>query len=106
MMNTLVTHKKCPDYGIGCISQELAKSYKVNFGMFDTITCKKDMVEVIDVSHCKTISFTEFKNRILSDRSKLEYAIVGNELKHYVGIGWITIRVITAEDLQKYPRVI
>jgi len=31
---------------------------------------------------------------------------VGNELKHYVGIGWVTEKVITYNDLKLYPRVI
>jgi hypothetical protein len=36
----------------------------------------------------------------------LNNCIVGNELKEFVGIGWITIRVATEDDLKQYPRVI
>jgi hypothetical protein len=106
MVNTLVTHKKLKSLGIGCIAKELSKSYEVNFGTMDVLTCKKDAVEIVDTNKCKTVTFLEFRNRILSDKSELNYAIVGNELKHYVGIGWLTERVVTTNDLQKYPRVI
>lgn len=106
MINTLVKHKKLKTLGIGCISKELKNSYKVNFGLQDVLTCKKDSLEIVDISKCKTISFQQFKNRILSDNSVFSYAIVGNELKHYVGIGWITVRVVTQDDLTKYPRVV
>jgi hypothetical protein len=106
MINTLVTHKKLKSLGIGCISKELKSSYKVNFGIDDVMTCRKNMVEIIDTSKCKTVSFSEFRNRILNDNSLLNYAIVGNELNHYVGIGWLTERVVTIADLKKYPRVI
>jgi hypothetical protein len=106
MVNTLVTHKKLKALGIGCIAAELKNSYRVNFGISDVLTCKKTAVDPIDTSKCKTISFTEYKHRILSDKSVINDAIVGNELKHYVGIGWITTRVIKMEDLDTYPRVI
>jgi hypothetical protein len=106
MVNTLVIHKKLKSLGIGCIAKELKSSYKVNFGLDDVMTCKKDSVEVIDTSKCKTVTFIEYRNRILSDKSTLDYCIVGNELKHFVGIGWLTHRVVTLEDLKKYPRVV
>jgi hypothetical protein len=106
MINTLVTHKKLKSLGIGCIAKELSKSYKVNFGLTDRLTCKKTAVEPIDTSSCKTVSYREFRNRIMNDKSELNYAIVGNELMHYVGIGWLSERVITEGDLKIYPRVI
>ncbi len=106
MVNTLVTHKKLKSLGIGCISKELSKSYKVNFGTSDVLTCKKDAVIVVDTSKCNTITYHEFKSRIINEKSTLTNAIVGNELLEYVGIGWITKRVVTLDDLKKYPRVI
>lgn len=106
MVNTLVTHKKIKTLGIGCIAKELKSSYKVNFGLDDVVTCKKNMVEVIDTSDCKTITFNQYRNTILGVDSAVNYCIVGNELRHYVGIGWITVRVITESDLKKYPRVV
>jgi hypothetical protein len=104
-INTLVKHKN-KTLGIGCVSKVLNKSYKVNFGLEDVVSCKEDVLEVIDTSKCKTVTSQEFSRRILSDKSTLNNCIVGNELKEYVGIGWITLRVITEEDLKKYPRVI
>lgn len=106
MVNTLVKHKKLKTLGIGCIAKELKTSYRVNFGLDDVMTCKKDMVEVIDTSACKTITFNQYRNTILGVDSGVDKCIVGNELRHYVGIGWVTVRVITEDDLKKYPRVI
>ena len=106
MVNTLVTHKKLKSLGIGCIAKELSKSYRVNFGTEDVLTCKKTAVEVVDTSACKTVTFNEFRNRILSDKSTLDYVIVGNVVKHYVGIGWLTVGVVKEADLKKYPRVV
>ena len=105
-INTLVTHKKLQSLGIGCVSKTLKSSVKVNFGKYDVKTCKPEMLEIVDTSKCKTVSFDKFRDRILDDNSKLNICIVGNELKEYVGIGWVTIKIIDVNDLQKYPRVI
>ncbi len=105
MVNALVLHKKHLSWGIGCISKELSKSYRVNFGLDSVKTCAKDAVTVIDTSECKTITLQEYSSRILSDKSTLSHCIVGNEVRHFVGIGWITIKVVSLEDLNKYPRV-
>lgn len=104
--NTLVRHKKLTSLGIGCVSKILGKKVKVNFGTDDVATFSQAMLIPIDTSKCKTVSFQEFRSRIISDKSKLNKCIVGNELKEYVGIGWITLRVVTDEDLKTYPRVI
>ena len=104
--NTLVLHKKNIWLGIGCVSKVLKNTVKVNWGLDDCKACSPSMLNVIDTSHCKNITFHEFRSRILSDKSTLNDCIVGNELKHYVGIGWTTTRVVTYEDLKKYPRVI
>lgn len=107
MINTLVKHKKLKSLGIGCISKELKSSYKVNFGMTDVMTCKKDMIEVIDTSNCKIIGFDEFKRMTICNSSDIpNYIIIGNELKQYVGIGWTSQRVVTENDLKIYPRVV
>lgn len=106
MVNTLVTHKKLKSLGIGCIAKELKNSYKVNFGLYDVKTCPKQSVELVDTSNCKEVNYSEFRGRILKDNSKLGRCIVGNELKEYVGIGWVTLRVVTMQDLAYYPRVI
>ena len=106
MVNALVRHKKLKTLGIGCISKELKSSYKVNFGLDDVLTCKKNAVEIIDTSKCKTITYSEYRNRIINEKSTINKCIVGNELKEYVGIGWISLRAINSDDLTKYPRVI
>mgnify|MGYP001194047342 CR=1 FL=1 len=106
IQNTLVTHKKLQSLGIGCISKVLSKSVKVNFGLSDTKTCSTNQLNLVDVSNCKTVPFNDFRNRILQDKSDFNFAIVGNELKEYVGIGWITLRVVQPSDLLKYPRVV
>jgi hypothetical protein len=104
--NTLVTIKNKPDFGICCISKIFAKHYNVNIGTDGCEKIVKEKCLPIDVKNCKTITFNQFRSRILSDNSTLNDVIVGNELKHYVGIGWVTERVIDYEDLCKYPRVI
>ena len=106
MVNTLVLHSKKTELGIGCISKELKNSYKVNFGLQDCLTVKKELINVIDTSHCKTVTSREYSHRILQDNGTLSDCIVGNELRHYVGIGWTTTRVITLDDLKKYTRVV
>jgi hypothetical protein len=104
-VNTLVRHKKLKSLGIGCVSKVLKKSVRVNFGLDDTMTCKLLALEVIDDKDFPTINYSAFRNRILSTGG-INNCIVGNELKEFVGIGWITLRVVTIEDLKKYPRVI
>lgn len=104
--NTLVRHKTLKTLGIGCVAKVMSKKAKVNFGLEDVLTCSQTALIPIDTSKCKTVTFLEFKNRILSDKSTLNNVIVGNELKEYVGIGWVTLRVVTEDDLKKYPRVV
>lgn len=104
-INTLVTHKRLKSLGIGCISKVLKSSVKVNFGLMDTVTCKPSMLEIIDTDKCMTIDYNTYRNRILS-RDGIKNCIVGNELREFVGIGWITLRAINKNDLKKYPRVI
>ena len=103
MVNTLVTHKK--HKGICCVSKELTNHYIINVGLRDTKKVSKSSVKVVDTSNCKTITFTDF--RVMSMTNKVDTnVIVGNELKQYVGIGWVTVRLVTYDDLKKYPRVV
>lgn len=104
-INTLVTSKVSPDLGIGCISKVLKHSAYVNFGLYDTIKCKLKELEIVDVTNTRTIDFQELKNRVLRQSGE-NIVIHFNEVKEYVGIGWITLRVVTVDDLQKYPRVV
>lgn len=103
--NTLVFHKRNKTLGIGCISKVLTKSVKVNFGTRDVKTCNKSMLEIVDTTKCKTVTFNEYRTRVLKDNG-VNDVIVGNELQKFVGIGWVTTRVVTLDDLKKHPRVI
>ena len=106
-VNTLVTHKKLSSLGIGCISKTMKDSCKVNFGLHDVSTCKNSMLVPVDTSNCKTIEWQELRSLSIANSNKLPpYVIIGNELKHWVGIGWVSQRVVTLEDLKRYPRVI
>lgn len=105
-INTLVTHKKFKWLGIGCISKVFKNQYQVNFGTSDTSKVKKDLLVEVDTSKCKTIKFHELKRMVAANDKKLNYVIVGNELKCYVGVGLVSEGVITLNDLKKYPRVV
>lgn len=106
--NTLVRHKKIKSLGIGCVSKIFSKQVNVNFGQDDTVKCKIDILELIDVSKCKTITLKEWQSKSITNSFKNGegIVIVGNEVKEYVGIGWISLRVVTEADLSKYPRLI
>lgn len=93
--NVLVRHKKYQSLGIGCIAKVLKQSVKVNFGTEDVMTCKPQALTIVDTSKCQTITFHEFQQRILHEHSELNRCIIGNELKEYVGIGWVTLNVVT-----------
>src|SRR3989337_2352990 len=98
--NTLVTHKKLHSLGIGCVSKVMKKSLKVNFGTEDVVSCNPKILEVVDTSGCKTIKLSEFKSKTITNSfpSGEVCVIVGNELREYVGIGWVTKRVVTHDD--------
>jgi len=106
-INTLVRHKKLKTLGIGCVSKVLKSSLKVNWGLNDVGTHKENALEVIDTSACKNISFHDLRSMTICNSKNIpDYVIIGNELKQWVGIGWVTQRVVTLEDLKKYARVI
>ncbi len=107
--NTLVTHNKLRTLGIGCVSKILSgNKVKVNFGEYDTKTCSVNTLSEIDTSKCKTVNFHKYKSRILMGKKddNFDYCIVGNEVRHFVGIGWVTTGIVTTDDIKKYPRVI
>lgn len=103
--NTLVYHKRNKNWGIGCIADVMSKHYKVNFGTDDVKKVTFSMVEPIDTSKCRTIKYSDFRRMTITN-TVTEKIIIGNELKEYVGIGWLTLRVIKPEDLEKYARLI
>lgn len=104
--NVLVRHKKLKTLGIGCISRVLKRHVVVNWGFHYAAKHLPSVLETVDVSGCKTMSFAKFRSITISNPPEDHTVIVGNELKHYVGIGWVTHRVVTPDDLKKYPRVI
>jgi hypothetical protein len=75
----------------------------VNFGLDGVMTCRKDSLEVLDTSKCATVPFEAYRTRILKDKSEFNYCIIGNEVRHFVGIGWIIEKVVDENDLTKYP---
>ena len=104
--NTLVRHKEKPNLGICCTSKIKGNKIVINVGIDEQLSVHVDKLELIAISHCKTKTYQEFKNRVLNNDETFNYCIVGNELKHFVGIGWITKRVITESDLSNYPRIV
>jgi hypothetical protein len=106
-VNSLVKHNKCKSLGIGCISKKLSGKFKVNFGLTDVITCSLSSLTEIDTTNCTTIELHKLNRLTIGNSKELPpYVIMGNELRHYVGIGWVTHRVVTEDDLKKFPRVI
>lgn len=104
--NTLVTHTKMRTLGIGCVSKVMGNKLKVNFGSYDEISCNEKALKVVDTTGTKTISFHSFQRQSIGGNVKDSIIIIGNEVKQYVGIGWVTLRVVTMDDLKKYKRVI
>lgn len=104
-INTLVIHKHNRFDGIGCVSRAGKTIVRVNHGLEGVMSCKPSALEVINTANFPTIKYSAFRNRILQTGG-INYCIVGNELKQFVGIGWVTLKVVTIEDLKKYPRVI
>jgi hypothetical protein len=106
-INTLVRHKKGKFNGIGCISKVNHKTVKVNVGKRDVTNYKKDDIEVVDVSDCKTITFFDLRRMMLCNSKDMpDLFIIGNMVNQYMGIGAIQVRVVTESDLATYPRVI
>lgn len=106
-INTLVTNNLKPEIGIGCVSAILKKKVRVNFGLRDFVTIDPKHLNPVDVSQCKTISFNEFNAMSMNNSPNIPAkVIIGNEVKHYVGIGWVSHGVVTIDDLEKYPRLI
>lgn len=105
--NTLVTSTKAAFEGIGCVAKKLKASVQVNHGTSAVITCKPEHLLPVDVSGCKTITFSELQILSATNSKNLPgHVIIGNEVKQWVGIGWVSVGVVTADDLKKYPRVI
>ena len=107
-VNTLVTHKRYNKLGIGCVANVVSngKKLKVNFGTENVLVCQPKTLKEVDVSECKTISFQDLRRKTLTNTVDLEYVIIGNEVKQWVGIGFVSCGVVTEDDLKKYFRVV
>lgn len=107
-VNDLVRHTGVlKSMGIGCVSKLLKKKVRVNFGMDDVFTCNHSCLELIDTSNCHTVTIQQYRAKtIMNDDSIGNEVIVGNMVRHYVGIGWVDARVCTEEDLKTIPRLI
>lgn len=105
-VNTLVRHNKLRSLGIGCVSKVLKSTVIVNFGESDVIKMKPADLTPVDTSRCKTIPFNDWRRQTATNHVKHNIVIVGNEVKQYVGIGWITERIVTDNDLKTLRRVI
>lgn len=105
-INTLVLHKRFPQLGIGCIVKVLKKKVHVNFGMEEKAV-KMDQGDLvsIDTSGCRIITPNEYRRISMGGGGQDNTIIIGNALHQYVGIGWVALRVVTHNDLKKYPRL-
>lgn len=105
-VNSLVTHKHLKSLGIGVVSQNLKNAIRVRFGENDLRKFKPEELRTIDISKCHVVSLSQFQHEIFRKANKNEYMIVGNHLKQFTELGWIYIREIKEEDLQKYKIVL
>lgn len=103
-MNDLVVHVR-RDLGIGCVARVRGGRAVVNFGLRGSISCKPELLRLVPTDGCATCTAREYSDRVLRDAGP-DRVIVGNELRQFVGIGWITERVVTEADLLAYPRLV
>jgi hypothetical protein len=103
-VNTLV--RKSGMNRIGVICRVLKRSVEVRWDQEHFEKVKPESLERVNVAGCRTISFTDFKRQTMLNTVKENRVILGNELKEYVGIGWLTNRLINEEDLLSFPRVV
>lgn len=106
VINTFVELKGLPFLGIGCVSKVLKKTVRVNFGTDDCIILDPKQLVLVDVSKTETITFQEFQTMSMANAVRTPALIIGNEVKEWVGIGWISKRIVTKQDLLKLKRVI
>lgn len=106
-MGQLVTSKKNEFSGIGCVAKFLKKNVRVNHGTDAVMTCNPKNLSPVDVSMSTKITFSELHRLSFVNSNKLpKRIIIGNEVREYVGIGWVSLGVVTPEDLKKYPIII
>lgn len=107
-INDLVTDTSGKHHGIGCVSKVFKNQVQVNFGLYDSVKISPSKLVLVDTSLCKTVTLSEYQSRIMCVKTNdsLNDCIVGNEVRHFVGIGWTKQRVVTEDDLKVFPRVV
>lgn len=105
-VNDLVEHKKGRFKGIGCVAKAKRNGLEVNHGTDEVMVCKAELLEKVDTSDCTEMTMVEFRAQNIGGNPKHDTVIIGNEVKHYVGIGWVSNGVVTREDFKKYPRIV
>jgi hypothetical protein len=91
---------------IGVITRVLKTKVEVRFKDDTFIKFRPEQIEIVDTHHCETIPYSRYRNRIIDEKDTLDKAILGNELKQFVGIGWVTVEWVTERLLGMYPRVV
>ncbi len=101
-----LTHYEKPN--IGVISRILKTRIEVRFSSECFMKFRPEQIHIVPTDHCETIPFSEFKRKSITNSFSGEArVIVSNEIKHYVGIGWVIEKFVENEsDLLKYPRLV
>ena len=91
---------------IGVITRVLKTRVEVRFKDDTFIKFRPEQIETIATHHCETVAFSRYQARILNQDQELDRVILGNELKKFVGVGWVTEDYVTERLLGMYPRVV
>lgn len=105
-INTLVTHMKHPELGIGCVSKKLKASVKVVFDEGRVVDCKPTVLREVDVEGAPDpIPFEDFATSY-QQSPPVETVVLAHEVHRFTNSGWMAFEHVTLEDLKKYPRII
>lgn len=105
--NTLVTHMKYPELGIGCVYKKLKASVKIAFAEGQTIDCKPTTLREVVVENAPdTISFEDFVSETYQRNPPVKTLILTHEVHEFTSEGWMMTNYVTMDDLKKYPRII
>lgn len=107
-VNELVKHKRIAQFGIGCVSKVTSRHIYVNWGTDDTEKHTASQLTAVDTSMCEEVPMSLFRALNITNGWKDDQSvmIIGNEVKHWVGIGWVSRGVVKDSDLKKYPRLV
>lgn len=91
---------------IGVITRVSKARVEVRFKDDTFIQFRPEQIEIVDTHHCETVPYSRYRKRIIDEKDTLDRVILGNELKAFVGIGWVTEDWVTERLLGMYPRVV